>query len=199
MRPYFVLVLMLATVLVAGCADSEVQEVKPTTDVSTDVSTGGAIASEEAAQPALGSYDNPAGIDETLVISSSGKLFEVAATEVIRGTQADYIVYQENEFNEKAGPSDEYLFVKARVAYTKGSGSAYISSGNFKIFSEGVERTERFVVVPNSYQEFPGGDVMPGGTKEGWLIYTVPQGKEVIMSYEPSFLDDRFYISLGAE
>ncbi|WP_158024225.1 hypothetical protein [Methanosarcina horonobensis] len=27
--------------------------------------------------------------------------------------------------------------------------------------------------------------------------YTVPQGKEVIMGYEPGLLDDSFYFSLG--
>jgi hypothetical protein len=118
-------------------------------------------------------------------------------TEVIRGTDADYIVYQENEFNDKAAPGDEYMFIKAKVAYTKGSDARYIGSSNFKLFCEGVERVESWAVIPNSYQKFPSGDVMPGGTKEGWLVYTVPQGKEVIVSYEPGFLDDRFYITLG--
>jgi hypothetical protein len=195
MKIYLVLMLMLAIVLAAGCADSEIQEIKPTTDTDT----AGIVANEaDTVPPAKGSYDNPAGMNETIVMSSSGKLFEVSVTEVLRGSQADYIIYQENEFNEKAAPGDEYLLVKARVAYTEGSDSAYISSINFKAFSDGVERVESFVVVPNRYQKFPSGDVMPGGTKEGWLIYTAPQGKEVIMSYEPSFLDDSFYISLGS-
>lgn len=188
-----ILVIMVVTALAMGCAsdsNSGVQEVKPSTDASEPEA--------ETAAPINGSYENPASIGETVVISSSGDTFEFSIKEIIRGEKADYIVYGENEFNEKAAPGYEYLFVHPQVAYTEGSNSAYLSSIDFKAFCEGVACVESFVVVPNSYKAFSGGDVMPGAVKDGWIIYTVPQGKEVIMSYQPNiFSSNEAYISIG--
>lgn len=52
--------------------------------------------------------------------------------------------------------------------------------------------------MPDNYQEFTTGNIMPGGIKTGWLTYLVPQNKEVILSYQPNmFSDNAAYISLG--
>jgi len=200
MKKYIIiLAIIMVTALAMGCAsdsNSGVQEVKPSTDAAD--STEGSASETETAAPINGSYENPAGIGETVVISSSGNTFEFSIKEIIRGEKADYIVYSENEFNDKAAAGYEYLFVHSQVAYTEGSNSAYLSSGDFKAFCDGVECVESYVVIPDSYKTFSGGEVMPSGVKDGWIVYTVPQGKEVIMSYKPSiFSSNEAYISIG--
>ncbi len=183
--------------LAVGCAsDTEGSGVK---EVKTEASS--AIESapqEQTATPAKGSFDNPAGIGETVVLSASGNEYGVSVSNVSRGEQANYIVKSENEFNENPATGYEYLLVKMKVAYTKGSGPTSLSEFNLKAFCDGVECKSTYAVLPNDYITFGTGDVMPGATKEGWVQYTVPQGKEVILSYQPNMFDEgTAYISIG--
>jgi hypothetical protein len=54
--------------------------------------------------------------------------------------------------------------------------------------------------LPTDYIKYNGGNVMPGGIKEGWVTYIVPQGKEVIMGYQPnSITGNAAYITIGSK
>ena len=194
---YLILLILLASTLTAGCAsDTEGSDVK---EVKTDVSSAAENAQQEqTTTPVKGSFENPAGIGETVVLTSTGNTYEISVSEVLRGEQANYIVKKENEFNENPATGYEYLLVKMKVAYTKGSGPTSMSDFNFKAFCDGVECKSTYAVLPNDYITFGTGDVMPGATKEGWVQYTVPQDKEVILSYQPNMFDDgTAYISIG--
>jgi hypothetical protein len=68
------------------------------------------------------------------------------------------------------------------VAFTEGDDLTYLSSSDFKVFCNGVECKDTWLVLPKSYIEFGRGQVMPGATKEGWLQYTVPEGQEAILA-----------------
>lgn len=108
------------------------------------------------------------------------------------------MVKSANEFNSDPASGYEYLLVKTKVVYTKGDGPQGIGSFGFKAFCDGVECTETWEVLPNDYIQFNSGDVMPGATKEGWIQYTVPAGKEVILCFQPNMFDkNTAYISLG--
>lgn len=196
---YLILLILLASTLTAGCAsDTEGSDVK---EVKTDVSSAAENAQQEQnTTPVKGSFENPAGIGETVAFISIGSTYEIlgSVSEVLRGEQANYIVKKENEFNENPATGYEYLLVKMKVAYTKGSGPTSMSGFNLKAFCDGVECKNTFAVLPNDYITFGTGDIMPGATKEGWVQYTVPQDKEVILSYQPNIFDDGpTYISIG--
>lgn len=200
MRKYagLIIFILLASVMAAGCASTDgsgVQDVKanentPNTEDNTP--------KEQTTPPAKGSFNNPAAMGETVVLTSTGNTYEASVTDVTKGDQANYVVKSENEFNPDPASGYEYLLVKTKVAYTKGDSPTSISEFNFKAFCDGVECTSSYAVLPNNYIAFGTGDVMPGATKEGWIQYTVPTGKEVIISFQPNmFTESTAYISLG--
>ena len=130
--------------------------------------------------------------------SFGGNTYEASVNEVIRGAQANNVVMDGNMFNSEPASDYEYLLANVQVAYTDGDGSASINSYDFTAFSEGVECESGFVVLPDNYKEFTMGDVMPGGVKKGWVVYTVPQNKEVLITYKPNmFSDTAGYINIG--
>ncbi|MDY0130271.1 MAG: DUF4352 domain-containing protein [Methanosarcina vacuolata] len=198
---FSILIISLVTVVAAGCASdtagSGVQDVKTDENIEDNASQDQVTQSEQTA-PVKGSFNNPATTGETVVIEATGQSYEVSVTEVQRGEKANYIVKNENEFNENPASGYEYLLVKTKVTYTKGEGPENLGSTEFKVFCDGVECTESWVVLPNDYIKFDSGDVMPGATKEGWIAYTVPTGKEAILSFQPNMFDENTaYISLG--
>lgn len=190
-----IIILMALLMLMAvGCIDSgEIQEVKTTTNPSVE-----AASSVEEALPVKGSYKNPATLGETVVITFGGNVYEVSVSDLIRGAQANKIIISENMFNSEPPSGYEYLLTKVKVAYADGDGSASIGSYDFTAFSEGVECESGFVVLPDNYKELSTGDVMPGGVKDGWIVHTVPQDKEVLIAYKPNmFSETAGYISIG--
>jgi len=196
---YLILFILLASVMAAGCASdtdgSGVQDVKASENTSN---TEDNTSQEQTATPVNGSFKNPATMGETVLLTSTGNTYEVSVTDVTRGDQANYVVKSENEFNSDPASGYEYLLVKTKVVYTKGEGPENLGSSEFKAFCDGVECTSSYAVLPNDYIEFNSGDVMPGATKEGWIQYTVPTGKEVIISFQPNmFTESTAYISLG--
>lgn len=160
---------------------------------------------QEQATPAAtpdvkGSLKNPAGINEVVTLESTGSTYDFSVVKVIRGTQADSTVRGANEFNEKPATGYEYLLVDMKVAYTKGQNAVYMSNLDFKAYCDNVESKSSFAVLPKDYITYDGGNVMPSGVKEGWVLYTVPQGKEVIMGYQPNMIDgNTAYITLGSK
>lgn len=190
------LLVMAFVVAVAGCSSDNngegVQQVKASTEQQN--------APQEQATPVKGSLKNPAGISESVTIESTGNTYDFNVVKAIRGSEAEYVVKKGNEFNEKPATGYEYLLVDVKVAYTKGENAAYLYNGNFKAYCDNVECQTKFATLPKDYITFDGGNVMPGGVKEGWILYTVPQGKEVIIGYQPNFIEGSTgYITLGSK
>jgi hypothetical protein len=122
----------------------------------------------------------------------------VSIEEVVRGQKANSEIASANMFNEEPSSGYEYVMVKAKLEYVDGNDPASTGSWDFKAYSDDVELETSYVVKPDNYKEFTMGDIMPGGTKTGWLTYSVPQNKEVIMSYQPNmFSSNVAYISIG--
>lgn len=154
-----------------------------------------------------GSLQNPAGVGETVLISSAEKAFEVTATEVIRGTQANSIIQAStptygipnNDLTYEPAEGNEYLLVNMNVTYIQGSESINCKISDFTIFCNGIEGQSWLFDLPESYIIFSNGGLIPGGIKEGWLVYEVPQNSDVIMGCQPDELNPIgiAYISLG--
>ena len=189
-------------VAVAGCSSDNngegVQQVKTSTEPQP--STQAQATPQEQATPVKGSLKNPAGVSDTVTVESTGNTYDFNVVKAIRGSDAEYVVKKGNEYNDKPAAGYEYLLVDAKVAYTKGENSAYIYNGNIKVFCDNVERQTAYAMLPKDYIMLEGGDVMTGGVKEGWIIYTVPQDKEVIIGFQPnSFEGSTGYITLGSK
>jgi hypothetical protein len=191
-----IILMALLTLMTVGCIDSgEIQEIKITTDDNNSNNDNPPV---EETQPVKGSYKNPAILGETIVLLYGGNTYEVSVNEVIRGERANDIIMSGNMFNSEPTSGYEYILANVQVAYTDGDGSKSIGSTDFTAFSEGVECERGYVVLPNNYKEITSGDVMPGGVKKGWLVYMVPQNKEVLIAYKPNmFSDNAGYINIG--
>jgi len=189
------LIVLVLTLLVLGCIDEggieEVQDASSATEKAT--STPIPVAS-----PEKGSYKNPAEIGDVITLSSYGDTFKVSVNDVVRGQKANSAIAAENMFNEEPISGYEYCIVKVQLEYAEGDDSTMTSDWDFKAYSDNVELETGYVAMPDNYQEFTTGNIMPGGIKTGWLTYLVPQNKEVIISYQPNmFSDNAAYISLG--
>ena len=197
----FLLLVIAFVVAVAGCSSDNngagVQQVK----ISSDPQTAPQTQATPVATPDIkGSLKNPASISDIVTVESTGNTYDFNVVKAIRGSEAMSVVKMGNEYNEKPATGYEYLLVDAKVAYTKGENSAFMYNGNFKVFCDNVECKTTYATLPKDYIMLDGGDVMPSGVKEGWIIYTVPQGKEAIIGYQPnSFEGSTGYITLGSK
>lgn len=193
-----IIFIFLASVVATGCASSDgsgVQNVK-TSENTSNVENA---APEEQTTPAVnGSYEKPASMGETVVLTSTGNTFEVSILDAIRGENANYLVKSTNEFNEVPASGYEYLFVKAKVAYTEGKDPKDVSYLNFKAYCDGAEVQQPSIVYPNEYMQLATGNLMQGANKEGWIAFTVPQGKKVVIAFQPNMFDEgTAYLSIG--
>ena len=181
----------------AGCSsDTKGSGVKSVQSGTPDPTS---TPDQTATPDPVGSYKNPAKINETITLESTGSTHNVVVDPVKRGTEANYLVASANEFNDKPAPGYEYILVPVAVQYVKGDQSSEnIGPIDFKAFANGVECKSSFVVLPNNIIELSSGDVMQGGTKAGFILYQVPQNQEVLISYQPNmFESSTAYISVG--
>jgi hypothetical protein len=202
MRNTLLLLFVIAFVVaVAGCSSDNngagVQQVKE----SSDPHTATQATPEATPTPVVkGSLQNPANVSDTLTLESTGNTYDFSIVKYVRGSEANYIVKKANEFNENPATGYEYLLVDAKVAYVKGQNAVYMSNMDFKAYCDNVECKNSFAVLPKDYITYDGGNVMPSGVKEGWVLYTVPQGKEVIIGYQQNFIEGSTgYITLGTK
>lgn len=196
---FYLLLIVAFVVAVAGCSSDNngagVQQVKTSTEPQTS-----SQATPAATPDVKGSLKTPAGINDTVTLESAGKTYDFSVVKAIRGSEAEYVVKKGNEYNDKPATGYEYLLVDVKAAYTKGENSAFMYNGNFKVFCDNVECKTTYATLPKDYIVLEGGDVMPSGVKEGWIIYTVPQGKEAIIGFQPnSFEGSTAYIKLGSK
>lgn len=186
--------LMIAS---AGCSsDTKGSGVQ---SVQTATPTQASTPDQTATPDPVGSYKNPAKINDTVTLESVGSTYNVGVGPVLRGTKANSLIANENQFNDKPAPGYEYILVPVVVQYVKGDQSSEnIGPMDFKAFANGVECKSSFVVLPNNVVELSSGDVMQGGIKSGFIVYQVPQNQEVLISYQPNpFESSTAYISVG--
>ena len=132
-----------------------------------------------------GSYENPASMGESIVLTSDDNTYEVSILDVIRGDKANNLVKSANQFNEEPASGYEYLLVKVKVAYTEGKDPVDISYRDFKVYADGAETTQPFsTVYSNEFIKLDTGNIMPGGNKEGWVSFTVPQDKKAVIAFQ---------------
>jgi hypothetical protein len=109
-----------------------------------------------------------------------------AVTEVV--SPADDIVRQGNMFNSTPVPGTHYLLAKiAATCNLSTDESCNLIGFEFSLIdSSGVVHDAEFVAgVPG---EFEGGDFFGGATKEGYMVFTAPEGDEgLILKYEELF------------
>lgn len=192
-----IIAIIMASILAMGCVeDSGIKEVKSANSPSSDVTQ-----SEPINTPALqkGTYNNPASVGETIVLQSSGKTFDVSVTEVVRGKVLNDAIATENMYNDEPQSGYDYAAVKVQIKYSAGEGSESLLGTEFSAFSEGVELDKPFVVTPKKYSELSSGEIMPGGSKTGWIFFTVPKNKDVLIRFKPNpFLENAGYINIGS-
>lgn len=197
---YLIIFVLLASVMAAGCTSSDgsgVQDVKKSENTKDSTPQEQTTPKEQTA-PVKGSFKNPASMGETVVLKSTGHTFETSILDFIRGEKANYLVKSANEFNDAPASGYEYIFIKAKVAYTEGEDPTDVNYLDFKAYSDGVEMKQPSTVYPKDYMKLDTGNLMPGATKEGWIAFIIPQNKEVIIAFQPnSFDESTAYISLG--
>lgn len=193
------MMVLLLAILVLGCTDStEIENVQPVIYVPTPTSTP--IATPEPVSE--GSYYNPATTDLTVVLTTFEGTFEITIWDVIRGTEADEKLWFYNEFwYEEAAAGYEYCLIDVEVKYVDGTESCLISYFDFTAWAEDIELESNsfsLMDLPSGCPEFTQGKLMPGGTKSGWMLFTVPQDTEVIIAYVPNmFFDSGAYFTIG--
>ena len=133
---------------------------------------------------ARGSLSNPASIRESVVVTTSSGTFEITVVDAIRGEKAWQIVKRGNKYNPEPEKDYEYLLVKVRCRYLSGDSSYYVSRLDFNAYCDGAGYPPKYVTLPNDYPEFKGVNLMPGGKIEGWILYTVPKNKNVMIAFE---------------
>ncbi|AKB64931.1 DUF4352 domain-containing protein [Methanosarcina mazei] len=144
--------------------------------------------------PVKGSIHNPAGINETLTIKSGGEVYNFSVVQVIRGNEINS--------NENPAPGFEYLLVDVKLAYNHlfRDERAYVYSDEFNAYCDNVECKLASVYVTSNMTVFDDGNLMPGGIKEGWIAYTVPKGKEVVIGYQPgAYTGSNCFVSVGSK
>lgn len=145
--------------------------------------------------PIKGSIHNPAGINETLTIEDAGEVYNFSVVQVIRGNQID------NDNIEKPTPGFEYLLVYVKLAYNHlyRDDATYVYPDEFNAYCDNVECDRASIGMTNDIN-FNDGNVMPGGVKEGWIAYTVPQGKEVVIGFQPgAYTSKNCFVSVGSK
>jgi len=108
--------------------------------------------------------------------------------QVIRGNQANSIVASGNMFNSKPDSGYEYLLYK--ISVTNLDSKKYsVYSYCWPAYADGVETSNEFVVLPDTYLSLASGDILSGATTSGWIVVQVPTGSSVRIYYDPLFGD----------
>lgn len=108
---------------------------------------------------------------------------EVTVTEVIRGEEANAMVYEASFWNDEPGEGEEYILVKVKIKAidTKGEGSASVSNYNFDFVKEDGSTYEHDII---SGLKPELSDVYQGGTTEGYIGCLIKEGSHPLLSYQ---------------
>jgi len=133
--------------------------------------------------PAGSSRSSPAPVGSQVKVGD----ITFSVTEVV--SPADDIVRQGNMFNSTPVPGSHYLFAKITATCNLSADeSCNLSGFEFSLIDSAgvVHDAEIFVAgVPGTFE---AGDFFGGATKEGYLVFTAPEGDErLILKYEELF------------
>ena len=179
MKSYKFLVLVMCVltgILLAGCvSETSTKPAEAESQIKTQT------------QESRGSYANPAFAGETVVVKTFSGTFEITVLDYVRGEEAYRVIKSGNMFNPEPEEGFEFLLVMVEFRYVSGKASQPVSAYSFKAYSDGTGYSPAIVVMPKSFPEFKTVDLMPGGEIEGWIAFTVPQEKDVLIAYEYMF------------
>jgi hypothetical protein len=120
-------------------------------------------------------WNAPIAFGQPATIKDGDKEYRVTITEVVRNASAQ--VKKANSFNSDAPAGMDYVLVKAKLEYLKGSADKAFttpSSGHSIMGDARMWGSPTISVEPEP--KFAGQDIFPGATVEGWLSpFIVPK------------------------
>ena len=152
-------------------------------DVEWDGSTNTVILKEKGYSDAS-NYGrlNPAPIGTKQTFSVSDYFDEYTATAVInsvvRGAEAWDMIQKANMFNDEAGEGLEYIVANVSFTLVSSKDDTAVSFTSYSLTpysSENVEYAVPFVVAPEPALD---GNVFPGGTSTGYVVFAVSTSDE---------------------
>ncbi len=152
-------------------------------DVEWESSTNTVILKEKSYSEGTSySRTNPAPIGTKQSFSVSGLLEEYTATAVINSVESGDSAWEKikaaNMFND--GPSEGMEYILANVSVTlvssKDDSAVSFSEYSFDVYSSNNEEYSRASVV--SPEPELSGNVFPGGTSTGYIVFTVSKTDE---------------------
>jgi len=181
----------LLLVLIFQCcpsAASETPPVQPPAEQRAAPATQPPPAKPTAAPMGL-DRNNPIPLNQTLSASDGAAITIHGIT--TRGEEATGLVNEWNMFNGEPDPGNEYVIVSATVAFPEGAPEDTLSVSEYD-FRAAVGTTifdpESMVMEGNELQ----GEMFPGGSLDGLLVFEVPQGSaDILLMYTVTF--DRTY------
>lgn len=110
-----------------------------------------------------------------------GSRYEVSVVDFIRGEKASKEVFVWGGVEK----GFELVLVKVGFTYLAGQGLMSIFPTSFKAYVDGVGYSpELFIRLPYDKPRFQYVDLIPGGKTEGWIVFKVPQNREMKIAYE---------------
>jgi len=177
----------------AAAASSSQAAVGPV-DTTAPVATAAPVATDIPTTAPVGlSRDNP------VPAGASGKIDGDMTLTVIKVTRpADSIVTNGNMFNTSAGSGSEYVAIDIQVVCNKASTEkCSFNSFDFKAVGADGEIHDAAIMLAGVDGLIKDGDFFGGGTKKGYLFFSVPAGdKSVVLFYNPIFLGTPVYFAL---
>lgn len=132
-----------------------------------------------------GAHYNHARIQESIICTYSNKTYNFSITNIIRGSQANNIIAEANMYNDEVPNGYEYALVKMKFHYSEGTETFNLSSDHFEaVFKTFLFEKNSDVSMPDNYTKLSSSKLMPGETKEGWLVFTVPINEGVLILYQ---------------
>lgn len=145
------------------------------------------------------SMSDPAPLGAAIRSSHDGEVADLTALEVWRGVEARKML------RTLGGPDqgNEYLIVKVHLDYVSGDGRLILPQRNLQAWDagSGLELDEPPYWAANGTwrpPSWPSG-MQPGSSFEGYLVYEVPIGSPVVLTYDPDRTGDagKVYLALN--
>ena len=152
-------------------------------DVDWDGNTSTVILKEKGySEGSDYNRQNPAPIGTKQTFSVSDYFDEYTATvvinSVVRGAEAWDMVQKANMFNDEAGEGLEYIVANVSFSLVSSKDDSAVSFTSYSLSaysSDNVEYDAPFVVAPEPEL---GGNVFPGGTSTGYVVFVVSKSDE---------------------
>ncbi|EHR77663.1 hypothetical protein OCC_09561 [Thermococcus litoralis DSM 5473] len=149
--------------------------------------------------PTLTLPSNPAKVGEPVLIKLDNKTIEVTIMDYIRGEIANSMIRDASTYNEEPPQGYEYILVKVKIRYLSGNKKLSISPLRFRVMIDGALYGYESIMMPYETPELDQVYLLPGGKVEGWLAFTAPKDKKVLIAYTDIWGDPLAYIEIPEE